>query len=430
MAETLGNDRPADAPAPKPPQSSGPQSSGPQSLGRPARRGTSWLIAVLLLAAAGAGWWYYMHRPAAPSPMAQSAAGGPPPVTVSTPLQREIVEWDEFTGQFAAVEYVELRARVSGYLEQINFQDGQIVKKGDLLFVIDPRPFEIALASAQATLAQASARLELANRQLARAGTLRERDFVAASVYDERTQDLRAASGAVEGARAAVRAAELDLEFTRVTAPVGGRVSQHAVSVGNLVSGGAGGVTTLLTSIVSVDPIRLTFDMSESDFLAYQRAVADGKLKSTRDKGVEVEARLMDETRWSLKGTLDFVDNQVDRTAGTIRVRAIFPNPGLLATPGQFGRLRLPASDLYQAILIPDSAVVTDQSRKIVMTVQEDGTVEPRIIRPGPTFEGLRIVRSGLKPDDRVIINGLVRARPGAKVTPQPGKIEAEKQPG
>lgn len=361
----------------------------------------------------------------------QALAQSPPTVTVATPLQREVVEYDEFTGQFAPVEYVELRSRVSGYLQSHHFEEGQIVAKGDLLFVIDPRPFEAALESAKAQLTQAEARVELANSQLARAAELRQRDFVARSTYDERLQEQRVAAAAAEIARATIRTAELELEFTRILAPVAGRVGRREVSNGNLVSGGAGSGNTLLTSIVSIDPVYFLFDMSETDFIAYQRAVQAGKLQSTRDS-VPVFARLRDEPDWPREGKLNFVDNQVDRSAGTIRVRAVFPNSDGFLTPGQFGRIRLPGSESYRALLIPDSAILTDQSQKIVMTVGADGVVAPKAVRPGPIYDGLRIVRTGLSPDDRIIINGLMRARPGAKVTPQPGEIRGagERRPG
>jgi RND family efflux transporter MFP subunit len=355
--------------------------------------------------------------------LAQNAAP-PPPVTVSAPLQRDIIEWDEFTGQFAAVDYVEIRARVSGYLAEIHFRDGDMVKKGDLLFVIDPRPFEIARDSAQAQIAQAQAKLDLANVQLQRTTELRRSDFAPQATLDERRADLRSAQASLESAQAALHSAQLDLEFSRITAPIDGRASQHQVSIGNLVNGGATGTTTMLTTIVSLDPIYFVFDMSEADYLSYQRAGASGKLGSTRESSLIAEVRLTDETEWKRQGILDFVDNSVDRGAGTIRARAVFANPGLFITPGQFGRVRLPGSERHEAILIPDSAVLTDQSRKIVMTVKDDGTVEPRVIRPGPIVDGLRVVRDGLGPKDRIIINGLVRARPGGKVTPQPGKIE------
>jgi RND family efflux transporter MFP subunit len=391
----------------------------------------------LIATAAFVGWTVLL-----PEARAQQAAPPPPPVTVSAPVKREVVEWDEYTGQYAAIERVELRARVSGYLQTTHFEEGQMVERGGLLFVIDPRPFEAAAAQVRAQLGEAQARVELANRQLARAGQLRERDFVAASTYDERVQEQRVATASAEAARAAVRAAELNLEFTRITAPISGRIGRREVSVGNLVTGGANGNTTMLTTIVSQSPIYFVFDMSEAQYLAYERAIADGRLKSTQD-GVEVRAQLADEIDWPRTGVLDLMDNQIDRGSGTIRARARFPNDGqarhpdngkplLPATPGQFGRIRVPGSERYEALLIPDSAIVTDQARKIVMTVTEDGTVTPKPIRPGPMYDGLRIVRSGLTAEDRVVINGLMRARPGAKVTPQPGEIKGagEARPG
>jgi RND family efflux transporter MFP subunit len=414
----------ASAPSPAPPAASAPR----HGLSRVVT-----LLAVIIVAAAAGGYWYWQNgRSTEPAQAATPPA--PPAVTVASPLHQEIVEWDEFTGQFAAVEYVEIRARVSGYLDEIHFTDGQIVNKGDLLFVIDPRPYQIALDSAKAQLGEATARLDLANRQLARAGALRKSDFVAASTYDERAQDVASATAAVETAKAAINAAELDLEFTHVTTPVTGRVGRHEVSLGNLISGGSTGGsignTTLLTTIVSLDPIYLNFDVSESDLLAYQRAVAGGRLKSPRDQPIGVFAHLPDEAKWSLEGRLDFLSNQVDRSTGTIRARATFPNPGYLITPGEFGRVRIPASEPYQAILIPDEAIVTDQSRKLVLTVGADGTVVPKVVRPGPKYDplGLRIVREGLDPSDKIIINGLMRARPGAKVTPTPGTIQPQPQ--
>jgi RND family efflux transporter MFP subunit len=378
------------------------------------------LAAVILLV----GSWYPIQGLPADAPAA------PPAVTVSQPIQRELVEWDEYTGQFAAKEYVEIRARVSGYLTEIHFEDGQVVKQGDLLFVIDPRPYEATLAAAQAQLAQANAQVDLATRQLERSAELRKKDFEPASNYDQRVSDLKVAAAAVESAKAAIRSAELNVGFARITAPLTGRISNHQVSIGNLISGSDSATTPALTTIVSLDPIYFYFDMSEGDYLAYQRATAAGKLDEARDTSSPVYVRLTDETEWPRKGALNFIDNQVDRGAGTIRARATFANPDFFVTPGQFGRIRIPASERHDAILIPDGAVVTDQSRKVVMTVQDDGTVVPKVVRPGPmTDDGLRIIRSGLAPTDRVIINGLVRARPGGKVTPQPGRIETAAQP-
>ncbi|HLJ20037.1 MAG TPA: efflux RND transporter periplasmic adaptor subunit, partial [Stellaceae bacterium] len=328
----------------------------------------------------------------------QSAlAQAPPAVTVSQPLQKEIVEWEEFTGQFAAVDYVEIRARVSGYLTEIHFEDGQLVKQGDLLFVIDPRPYQATLAAAQAQLGQANAQLDLAQRQLERSTDLKNKGFEPVANNDQRISELKVAAATVESAKAAIRSAELNVEFTQIKAPMSGRISNHLVSIGNLVSGGEGGSsTTLLTTIVSLDPIYFNFDMSEGDYLAYQRATEKGLMKSTRDNSVQVALHLTDEKGWPHQGKLNFVDNQVDRNSGTIRVRAEFPNPDYFLTPGQFGRIRIPGSEPYQAILVPDAALVTDQSRKIVMTVRDDGTVEPKVVRVGPSYDNLRIIRNGL----------------------------------
>jgi RND family efflux transporter MFP subunit len=370
---------------------------------------------ILMVTAVAAG----AHRA-----VAQNAAA--PAVTVSTPLQKEIVEWDEFTGQFAAIDYVELRARVNGYLTEIHFQDGQIVHQGDLLFVIDPRPYEAALASAQAQLAQGQAQVDLATRQLGRSSQLLQQGYEPQSNTDQRISDLKVAQASVESAKAAIQTAQLNVEFTHITAPLTGRISNHRVSIGNLVSGGDSGSATLLTTIVSLDPVYFYFDVSEADFLAYQRSVAKGNLQDARADSIAVELHLTDEDGWPHKGKVNFVDNQVDRGSGTIRMRAVFPNPDLLLTVGQFGRIRVPASERYKAILIPDAALVSDQSRKIVMTVNADNVIVPKVVRPGPTHDGLRIIRTGLSPDDKIVIDGLLRARPGAKVTPQPGTITAD----
>ncbi len=377
-------------------------------------------VVVAALVLAMAAYWFLSRG--APAPQA-GFMGGPPPVTVATPLARTVVEWDEFTGQFEAVEFVEVRARVNGYLQSVHFQDGQMVRKGDLLFVIDPRPYEAQLANAEAAVAQFQAQLELASRQLERTEKLRGKDFVSASTLDQRLEEKRSAQAQLDAARAQARAAKLNLDYTRIHAPVAGRVSRKEMSVGNLVAGDAGGQPSLLTTIVSLDPIRFVFDMSEQEFLAYQRAVEAGKMKSARDPSVKVEARLPDEKDWTLQGRMDFVDNRVERSSGTIRARAVFPNAKGLVTPGQFGRLRIPGSEPHEVLLLPDAALMTDQAQKIVMTVKEDGTVVPAIVRTGPMIDGLRVIRAGLQPTDQVIINGLMRARPGGKVTPEPGTI-------
>jgi RND family efflux transporter MFP subunit len=386
------------------------------------RRSRISLAAVIaLLAAGGAAAWYFAARDKA---VATAQAGPPPapPVTVSTPLERSITEWTEYTGQFAAPESVELRARVSGYLTEIHFADGALVHKGDLLFVIDPRPFQIALQQAHAQLETAQAQLDLANREVARGTQLRRSDTIAQSTQDERVQNARVAAAAVETAQAAIRAAELNLEYSRVTAPISGRISQRMVSVGNLVSGGDNGQSTLLTTIVSLDPLWLDFDMSESEYLSYRRAAASGQLPLDHDR-VPVQLHLPDEKDWTRKGWLDFVDNQMDRRSGTIRARAVVPNPGMFLTPGQFARLRLPARKVPDALMIPEAAVATDQSRKVVMVVAQDGSVTPKPVQLGPVIDGLQVVRSGLAANDRLVIDGLMRIRPGVKVTPQPGAI-------
>ncbi|MGV1014819.1 MAG: efflux RND transporter periplasmic adaptor subunit, partial [Methyloceanibacter sp.] len=349
-------------------------------------------------------------------------------VTVAKPLVVEMQEWSDFTGQFEARESVEIRARVSGYLESVNFTDGQLVKKGDLLFVIEPRPYEIALAQAKAQLTQAEAQLQLAELQLERTTQLRKNDYATQETYDERAAQLKSASASKDNAIAAVNQAELNLDYTRVLAPVSGRVGRHEVSVGNLIMGGTGGSTTLLTTIVSLDPIWLMFNVSEGDGMTYKRLTARGEVKSVRDAGdpVGVQGQLMDEKEWTLEGTIDFVDNQYDRSSGTIRVRAAFSNPNLFITPGQFGRVRVPMSLDRPTILVPDAAVVTDQSMKLLFTVASDDTVVPKPVQLGPvTDDNLRIIHSGIEPSDEVIINGLLRARPGQKVTPEQGTIKA-----
>ncbi len=387
------------------------------------RRASVWVggTVLALLVAAGAVRFgpAYLHEQTA---TAQAAPPPPPAVTVSPPLQRDLASWTTFTGQFSAVDYVELRAQVSGYLTEIHFTDGQIVHKGDLLFVIDPRPYDIALQQAAAQVQTAAASLELANKEVARTTVLRRNDFASGEVLDQRVQQQAAAQAALEQAKAAVRSAQLNLEFTRITAPLTGRISTHRASVGNLILGGQSvGPATLLTTIVSLDPIYLDFDMSEGDYLTYQRFLQSQHGGNAVDR--TVEASLADEQTWMRRGELTFMDNQMDRGSGTIHARATFANPELFIAPGQFGRLRLPTSPAKPTRLLPDAAVSTDQSRKLVMTVAADGTVVPKPVDPGPLSGGLRVINSGLAPDDKVIINGLMRARPGGKVTPEPGTI-------
>lgn len=413
---------PASGSAPKQETSAAP------ARGSQVRVGRILLISLLVLALAAIAYRYMV----APQGTQQAAVqGGPPPappVTVAKPLVETLREWSDFTGQFQAQDSVEIRARVSGYLESVNFNDGQLVEKGDLLFVIEPRPFEIALDSAKAQLAQAEAELELAKVQLERTAELRKKDFASVQSFDERAAEVKNATAARDKARADVDRAQLNLDYTRVLAPVSGRVGRHEVSIGNLVVGGTG-ETTLLTTIVSLDPIWLRFNVSEGDAMTYKRLIQKGELESARTGSISVQGQLIDETDWPLKGNIDFVDNQFNRTTGTIRVRATFPNPELFISPGQFGRVRVPMSQEKPTMLVPDAAVVTDQSTKLLFTVTEDGTVVPKPVELGAVTDGgLRIVRTGITTDDDVIINGLLRARPGQKVTPQPGEVKPQGQ--
>ncbi len=426
-------DEDAGSPAPQEPASrkreaAPSRTAPPPSETLPSRRGGARVIFLLLAIGVAAllyrFWGFWQTEPQA------EAAPPPPAVTVATPLVKEMEEWNDFTGQFEAQESVEVRARVSGYLESIHFTDGQLVKKGDLLVVIEPRPFELALETAKAQLAQSEAQLQLAQAQLDRTAQLRKNDYATKETYDERVSQVAIAMASRDAAIAAVNQAQLNLDYTRVTAPVSGRMGRHEVSVGNLVVGGTSGTTTLLTTIVSLDPIWLVFNVSEGDGMTYKRLVQRGEIKSPRYDKVAVEGQLMDEKTWTLKGAIDFVDNQYNRSSGTIRVRAAFPNPDLFITPGQFGRVRVPMSQLRPTILVPDAAVVTDQSVKLLFTVADDGTVVPKQVELGAvTDDGLRIIRSGITPDDRVIINGLLRARPGAKVTAEEGVIGAPAAP-
>jgi multidrug efflux system membrane fusion protein len=358
-------------------------------------------------------------------PQKPAGNASPPPVTVSKPIQKVISEWDEYTGRFQALETVEIRARVSGFIESVNFKEGQIVKKGDLLFVIDQRPYQIAVDQAKADLQRAQARLEIATLDLQRAEPLVSSQTVTQREYDTRRSTQRDASGQVASAEAALKQAQLNLEWAEVRAPIAGRISDKRVDVGNLITGGQSN-STLLTVIVSIDPIHFVFDGSESDFIHYLRHAAKGERPSSRDVQNPVSVRLADETEFRHSGRMDFVDNAVNPKTGTIRGRAILDNKDGLLTPGFFGRLRLFGGQ-HEALLIPDAAIASDQANKIVFVVADDGTVSTKRIEIGPIVDGLRVVRSGLEPADRLVIDGLQRARPGQKVKAEDGKIEAAK---
>lgn len=342
-----------------------------------------------------------------------------PTVTVANPRVQQLIEWDEFTGRFEAIERVEIRPRVSGYVQEVAFTDGAIVENDDLLFIIDQRPFENVVAESRARLESATATYELAEIERQRVERLRNSPALSEQQLDQRNQEAAAALAEREAARATLAQAELDYEFTTVEAPVAGRTSDARVDVGNLVN-----ENTMLTTIVSLDPIFFVFDMSERDFLGYQRAVMRGELVSTRDDTTIVNVRLVDEENWDREGQMNFVDNVVDEGTATVRARARVPNPDYLILPNQFGRLRLPGSPLYPAILIPDEAVGTDQDRRFVYVVNDENIVEQRIIRPGPREFDLRIVREGLEPEDRIITEGIAKVRPGITVNVEETTIE------
>ena len=353
---------------------------------------------------------------------AASSVPPPPSVAVARPLQKVINEWDEFTGRFTAVETVEVRARVSGFIDSIHFKEGQIVKQGDLLFVIDPRPYRIAVEQAKADVDRAKAKLDIAKLDVQRAAPLVRSQAVTEREFDTRRSTERDAAAQVASLEAALKQSELNLEWTEVRAPISGRISDKRVDTGNLISG-----ATLLTVVVSIDPIHFVFDGSEADFLHYLRLAAAGTRPSSRDVQNPVSVRLADETEYRHQGRMNFVDNTVNPKTGTIRGRAVFDNKDGLLTPGFFGRLRLFGGQ-HEALLVPDNAVVSDQSRKIIFTVAEDGTVGTKLVELGPMVDGLRVIRSGLAPTDRIVIDGVQRARPGQKVTAEDGKIEAAAQ--
>ena len=355
------------------------------------------------------------------------AAAAAPAVTVAQPVKRTVTDWDEFTGRFDAIEEVQVRARVGGFVTNVEFKDGDMVHAGDLLYLIDSRPFEAVAAQADGQLADARAKVELAKRELDRGLNLVQTSAVSEQVVDQRRQALQAAHAAEIVAEGALKAAQLNVEFTHVPAPISGRVSRHLVSVGNLVSGSDTGTSTLLTTIVSLDPIYIYFDVDEATYLKNNKLWFEGKRPSSRDTPNPVQVALTGEIKPSHEGRMDFIDNRLDVSTATLRSRAVIPNHDLSILPGQFGRVRLIGSSPYEALLIPDTAVATDQSRKIVFVIKDDDTVEARPVVLGPLDEGLRVVREGLQAEDKVIIDGIQRARVGAKVNPRAGTIGGSK---
>ncbi len=368
-------------------------------------------LAVLVIAAALAGCGQGQQ---------QQSAAAPAAVTVAAPVQRTVVDQDEYVGRFAAVELVEIRSRLSGYLSAIHFIDGQMVKKDDLLFTIDRRPFQIVLEQMRANLAQARANLAFTDADLQRGQQLLGNKTITEQAYDQRTQAKRVAEAAVAAQEAMVHSAELDLEqYSELRSPIDGRIGDRRVAVGNLITGGAGGATTLLATIVSVDPIRFEFSFDEASYLRYVRFATSSQDVASLHGNVPVTLKLIDEKDFPHQGKIDFVDNVIDRSSGTIRGRAVFDNADGIFTPGMFGRIRVPGSPPYTALLVPDAAIGTEQVRKFVFVVDDGNVVRQKYVTLGQIDGGLRVVKDGLASTDRVIVNGLMRARPGQKVTPQ-----------
>ncbi len=338
----------------------------------------------------------------------------PPTVEVATPLLQRVSGWDDYSGRFEAVDSVDVRPRVSGTIESVHFTDGQVVKQGDLLFVIDPRPYAAELAQAKAQVAGARAQLANADAELKRAQALVGKKLVSESEAEVRAAAQQKAAAELAAAEATVQMKDLSLSFTRVTAPLTGRASYRRLAPGNIVTAD----TTVLTTIVSQDPIRFLFDVPESALLKYKREAAGGRAS-------RVEIRLQDEKDYRWKGRVDFLDNALDRGSGTIRLRAVVDNPDGFIAPGMFGQMRLYATEPFDALLVPDQAVVTDQVRQVVYTVDAEGTVGQKVVTVGQLLDGYRVIREGLAPQDRIVISGVQRARPGRRVTVKESTVSA-----
>ncbi len=350
------------------------------------------------------------------------------PVEIALPVSETITEWDEYTGRFEASNKVDVRARVSGFLERVNFKDGQIVNKGDVLFIIDNRPFVIALDQAKADLAQAKANLEIAQDNFNRVENLKETGAVSIEEFNRRKQALEYAKASIQLSQARVADAKLNLEFTRVKAPISGLVSRDRVNEGNLIDGGSSN-STLLTTIVATSPIHFYFTSSESDYLRYVRLANNGERKAVRANGLPVLIKLQDEDEFVHEAKIDFVDNQIDNSTGTIENRAILPNKDLLLEPGMFGKARISGSAEHKAIMIPEDIIGTNQSLRYVYVLGENNTVTSKNITLGPLHSnGLRIVRDGLLETDQLIVNNIQKIRPGIAVTPVETNLKTKKE--
>ena len=349
----------------------------------------------------------------------QQQGGAPPPPTVAVakPIKRTVFDFDEYVGRFTAINSVEVRGRVSGYLDKLHFKDGQLVKQGDLLFTIDKRPFQNTLDQARANLVQAQSNVAYTEADYTRGQALVRDKTITDQTFEQRAQAFRNAKASVTANEAAVRQAELDLEFTELRAPVNGRIGDRRVSPGNLVTGGTSGNTTMLATIVSIDPIYFEFTFDEASYLRYERLAKKGEDIASSNASVQVAIKLIDESDFDHEGRMDFVDNVIERATGTIRGRAVFANPSEVFTPGMFARVRVPGSPPYEGLLVPDIAVGTEQARRYVVVVDDQDTARIKYVTLGQlTSDGLRVIKEGLGPDDRVVVNGLMQARSGTKV--------------
>ncbi len=365
------------------------------------------------------------HKVQAADPASAAAEPPPPAVTVAKPVFKRITEWDDYTGRFIAKERVDVRARVSGYLESVHFKEGQMVDQGELLFVIDQRPFKTEVARAKAEVDRVNTQLKVAQLEFERGQRLESSRAMSKETAEERRAKRDAAQAEVDAAKAALHSAELNLDFTEVHAPMAGRLSDIRIDVGNLISGGTAD-SSVLTTIVSIDPIELEIEASEAEFLRYTRLDNAGTRPSSRDVPNRIEAQLIDETDWVHKGHMTFVDNEIDPNSDTIRGHATFPNPDHVLLPGMFARARLFGAGEHDAVMIPDIAVVADQARKLVMVLAKGNIIEARVVTLGPIIDGLRVVRDGLKQDETIVVNGIIRAHPGKPVTPTETTVDAD----
>jgi RND family efflux transporter MFP subunit len=379
------------------------------------QRAAAPIVLVLAIVVAGC------KGPAAPPPPP------PPSVTVSRPVQHDVIEWDQFSGYLSSPKTVTVNARVSGLIVQAPFQEGAIVHAGDLLFKIDPRPFQADLDNKEAAVAQARATTEKTNADFARSTILLKAEVVAQADYDSTKASHGEADASLKAAEAALEISRLNLEWTEVRAPITGRVSRMNVTVGNLVTGGTGQATpTTLTTIVSIDPLYCYINVPQSVALRYQQLALQEKQSSVAGARVACYMQLENETNFPREGVIDFIDNQVDVSTGTVQIRCVFANPTSILTPGLFALTRIPASNRYQALLIPDAAVNSDQNERYLLVVGANDVVQQRPVKLGALFGNLRSITDGLKPDERVIVNGMLSAMPGAKVNPHEVAISTE----